>query len=270
MNKPKISIIMGVFNSKSTDLLKKSIYSIINQSYVNWELLICNDGSTDDTLEILKDIEKFDSRIKIIGYENNRGLNYALNYCIQQAKGEYIARQDDDDESEQQRLDCQVKFLDEYKKFHIVGSNATIVDDNGIIGEYKVPEQPQIKDFLWNSPFIHPSVMIRASAINEAGGYRIAKETSRCEDYDLWMTMYSMGFIGYNIQSNLYRYRMIHNPNKKYRSMKDRLNEAKVRAIGYHKLGILWKSLIYVVKPIMVGLIPSKLFVKIKSKQYYL
>ena len=74
----KVSVIMGVYNCKNEELLKKSVDSIINQTYKNWEFIICNDGSTNNTLEMLNEIAQKDSRIKIISYSTNKGLNYAL------------------------------------------------------------------------------------------------------------------------------------------------------------------------------------------------
>lgn len=264
---PKVSVIMGVYNCKDIEALNNSINSIINQTYNDWELIICNDGSTDNTLNILKKIEKKDKRIKLISYEQNRGLGYALNKCIEVSKGEYIARQDDDDISEINRFEKQVLYLDNNKYISIVGCTANVFDGENVWGKYKVPEKPNKKDFYWNSPFIHPSIMLRKKDIVKAGGYRIAKETRRCEDYDLFMRMYSLGMKGYNIQEELYKYKVT-NGNKKYRPMRYRIDEAKVRYIGYKKLGILFKGIPYIVKPIIIGLIPQFIFKKITQRQY--
>lgn len=106
----KVSVIMGVYNCKDKKMLKKSIDSIINQTYSNWEYIICNDGSTDNTLEELNKIVQVDSRIKVISYDKNKGLNYALNMCLKEAKGTYIARQDDDDISLKERFKNRLIF----------------------------------------------------------------------------------------------------------------------------------------------------------------
>ena len=71
---PKISVIMGVYNCKNIDALYRSVQSIINQTYKDWEFIICDDGSTDNTLNILKNVADLDKRIKIVGYEENKGL----------------------------------------------------------------------------------------------------------------------------------------------------------------------------------------------------
>lgn len=265
---PSVSIIMGVYNCKNYKLLDKSIRSILNQTFSDFEFLICNDGSTNDTLEHLKKIELEDSRIKVLSYEKNRGLNYALNTCLKEAKGKYIARQDDDDISKPQRLEKEYRFLENNDKYSIVGTLADVFDDDGIWGKYDNPQKPTKRDFYWNSPFIHPTVMIRKEAYDAVGGYRIAKETRRCEDIDLFMRMYAMGYEGYNIQECLYLYRMVNTPDEKYRPMKYRIDEAIVKYKGYKAMGNLLCGIPYVFKPLIVGMIPQKILYNIKKKMY--
>ena len=161
----EISVIMGVYNCKDFELLKKSVNSIINQTYTDWEFIICNDGSTNNTLNELNEISKLDNRIKIITYDKNKGLEYALNSCIEVAKGRYIARQDDDDESYPERFEKEIKFLNENPNYAWVGTIAYVYDGNGIYGVYDLPEKPEKKSFLWNSPFLHPSVIFRRDAL---------------------------------------------------------------------------------------------------------
>ena len=262
----KVSVIMGVYNCKSMERLQKSVNSIIHQTFTDWELILCNDGSTDDTLDRLKAVAT-DRRIRVISYEKNMGLAYALNQCIKISTGSYIARQDDDDISELNRLERQVDFMDEYPEYAVVGTNARVFDDFGFWGAYTNVEIPSKDSFLWNSPFAHPTVMMRRDELLASGCYRVAKETRRCEDYDLFMRMYAKGYIGYNIQEMLYQYRIV-NDNNKYRPMKYRIDEAQVRWIGYKSLGMLPKAFPYVVKPIVIGLMPQVVFKKIRKRQY--
>lgn len=264
---PKVSVIMGVYNCKDFQLLKKSIDSIIVQTFTEWEFIICDDGSTNATLQNLNEAALIDTRIKVISYKQNKGLAYALNQCIKVSRGEYIARQDDDDISEAIRLQEQVEFMNAHPEHAIVGTNARVFDDSGFWGTYTNVESPDKKSFLWNSPFAHPTVMMRRDALLKADCYRVAKETRRCEDYDLFMRMYALGYKGYNIQKMLYQYRIV-NDNKKYRPMKYRLDETKVRFIGYKKLGMLPSAWAYVLKPVVIGLIPQCIFKKIREKQY--
>lgn len=122
--------------------------------------------------------------------------------------------------------------------------------------------------FYWNSPFIHPSIMIRKEAYDSVGGYRVAKETRRCEDLDLFMRMYAKGYIGYNIQEYLYCYRMVNTPDIKYRPMKYRIDEAIVKYKGYKLMGNLFLGIPFVIKPILIGLIPQNILYLIKKKGY--
>lgn len=266
---PKISVIMGVYNCKNKKYLVESVKSIINQTFKDWEFIICNDGSTDDSLDFLYEISKMDNRINIITYEENHGLAYALNKCIENSKGEFIARQDDDDVSLPERFEKEINFLNNNINYDFVGTNAFVIDAfNNKWGNFENIENPIKETFFWNSPFLHPSIIFRRDALVKVNGYRIAKETKRCEDYDLFMRMYSLGMKGYNIQEKLYEYRIIIEPNKKYRPMKYRLDEAKVRLMGYYQMKVLFKGIPYIFKPIIIGLIPADIFNKIKKIQY--
>ena len=206
-----------------------------------------------------------DPRIKIIHNDRNYGLAYSLNHCVDVAKGKYIARMDDDDISDTNRLYQEVAFLEQNNKYAFVGCNAYVIDDKDIIiGHKKMIEKPSKNDFLFNSPFIHPTIMIRKSALESIGGYRVATETRRAEDYDLWMRLYEAGMNGYNIQEELFCYREDVLSLKK-RKYKYRIDEAVVRYIGFKKLGLFPRGLFYVIKPLFVGLLPSRLVQFIKK-----
>lgn len=264
---PTVSIIMGVYNCKDYSMLRKSVESVLQQTYEDYEFIICDDGSTNDTLKELEKIAQSDSRIKIISYDKNCGLNHALNCCLAESQGKYIARQDDDDISKPERLEKQVRFLDENPEYTIVGTCADVFDDKGIWGEYIVPEKPQKDDFLWNSPFMHPTTMMRKAELLW-GGYREAKETRRCEDYDLFMNLYAQGYKGYNIQEKLYYYRIVRDEKNKHRPMKYRVDEMIVRFRGYKNMGMLLKGMPYVFKPVIIGLIPQSVLKQIKQSRY--
>lgn len=265
---PKVSIIMGVYNCKNFALLRKSVDSILNQTFRDYEFIICDDGSTNDTLKELHDIAQQDDRIRIVSYKKNRGLNHALNMCLTDASGEYIARQDDDDISKPNRLEKQVEFLDVHPEYSMVGTCADVFDDKGVWGEYKLPEMPQKSDFLWNSPFMHPTIMMRRAELLSVGGYREVKETRRCEDYDLFMNLYAKGYKGYNIQEKLYYYRIVRDEKNKHRPMKYRVDEMIVRFRGYKNMRMLLRGMPYVFKPVIIGLIPQSILKQIKRSRY--
>lgn len=263
---PKVSVVMGVYNCKDKKALFRSVKSMINQTFTDWEFIIVNDGSYIDTTLALEDVAKLDHRIMITGYEDNKGLAYALNYGISIAKGEYIARMDDDDISRKDRLEKQVSYLDGHIAIDFVGSIANVFNKNGIWGVLKMPEYPSKKDFLWNIPFIHPSMVFRKKIFDNCK-YSTDKVNLRCEDYTLVMDLYSQGFKGYNFQEPLVDY-YVENGSKKYRPMKDRITEAVVRFRGYKKNGILLCGIPYIIKPLVIGLLPQYIFKLLKKFQY--
>ena len=112
--------------------------------------------------------------------------------------------------------------------------------------------------------------LIRTNILKNIGGFRVTKETRRAEDYDLFFRLYAKGYKGYNIQTVLFNYRInIENEkNKKYRPMKDRISEAKIRYRGFKSLNMSLVGVPFVLKPILIGLIPHKIFYKIRKRNY--
>ncbi|MDD2913253.1 MAG: glycosyltransferase family 2 protein, partial [Candidatus Pacebacteria bacterium] len=108
-NNPKISIIMPVYNVET--FLSEAIESVLNQTFYDFEFVIINDGSTDNSLEIIKNYEKKDSRIVLLDNKENLGITKSLNIGLNKARGEYIARMDGDDISEKERIEIQYDFL---------------------------------------------------------------------------------------------------------------------------------------------------------------
>lgn len=265
MKNVKVSIIMGVLNAQSRVI--EAIESIQKQSFENWEFIICDDGSTDDTYNVVCEIAKVDKRIIPVKNEKNMGLARTLNKCIELSNGEYIARMDDDDYSYSFRLERQVDFLDNNKDYDFVSSCVDIYDGNDVTHKETRPEFPTKEDFMWNSPFVHPATMFRAQKLKQVGGYRFAKETRRAEDYDLFMRMYSQGMKGYNFQTSLLRYYVNQEAMKK-RRYRYRIDEMKVRYKGFKLLNLGPKSMIYTVKPLIVGLIPKGSIIKLQKKYY--
>ncbi len=177
-----VSIGMGVYNG--SQFIEDAITSIIKQTYTNWELIIFDDGSTDDTLERIKSFD--DRRIKIFSDGRNKGLPKRLNECIELSRGFYFARMDGDDIMMPNRLETQVNYLETHKDIDVIGSLAIMIDDKTQVFAKKKKYVPQsLYDIIRSgSYFIHPTVMARLTWFKQhkydAGGYR-------GEDYDLWI-----------------------------------------------------------------------------------
>lgn len=265
---PLVSIIMGAYNESK--VIDKAIKSILNQTYTNWELIICNDCSIDNTKEIVLEYCEKDKRIKIINNKKNLGLAASLNRCLKYASGEYIARQDADDISLPNRLEEQVNFLKQNSTYDLVASQVNLCDkNNNVWGQIKYKEIPTKYDLIKGVCFVHPTVMVRREMYDNLKGYSVW--ALRCEDYDLWFRMYENGYKGYNLPKVLFNYYVDQSDYKK-RKYKYRIIESKVRFIGYNKLKLPHICMIYCLKPLIVGLVSNKLmylFHKRKFKHGY-
>ncbi|MGM0275390.1 MULTISPECIES: glycosyltransferase family 2 protein [Enterococcus] len=251
-----ISVIIPTFNAEKS--IKKAIDSILNQTYQNFEIIICDDCSTDGTWEILKELEETDSRIQIYQNEKNSKSAYTRNKAINKSSGKYIMQLDDDDYCHEERMEKQVLFLDNHPEYDFVGSNAYLWDQDGIYGELIIKDKPEINDLLKTSPFINPSVMFRKEALESVQGYRVSKETVRGQDYDLYLRLYVNGLRGYNIQEKLVYYYQDKNYYNKI-SWENRIGEFKFRYRNFKKLKLSPTQYIYIIKPLVALIVPRKI-----------
>lgn len=266
-DRPMISVIMGVYNQQNLDAFEQAVSSVLNQSYRNFEFLIYNDGSSiQEVNAYIEGLKERDPRIHVIDSRENHGLGYALNRCIDLAGGTYLARMDADDISYPNRFEEEIQFLEAHPEYMWCGSNCKLMDDDGVWGYGIRPENPGTEDYLKYSPYIHPTVMYRASLFKKVAGYAESKKTLRCEDYELFMRLFGLGYKGYNIQKALLNYRV---DRKAYhtRSWVNRFREGQVRYEGFRGLGILWpKGWIYIFRPLVSKFVPTTLTAKAKER----
>lgn len=260
----KVSIIMGIYNC--ADTLEEAIESILQQTYQNWELIMCDDGSQDNTYEIAKIFSKKYENIIVFQNETNMGLNYTLNRCLEKANGKYIARMDGDDISLPTRLEKEVAFLDQYKEYAIVSTNMIYFDENGEWGKSNMLEFPKKEDLVKATPFCHAPCMVRREAYKKVKGYSVENRLLRVEDYHLWFKMYSEGYKGHNLQEALYKMRDDRDATQR-RKFKYRINETYVKRLIMKKFGLSIKNIVYVVKPLIVGAIPEFLYEYLHKKK---
>ena len=255
---PTVSVIMGIYNCGGT--LGDAIDSILNQTYTDWELIMCDDGSTDHTYDVASYYAKqFPEKIILIKNEKNLGLNKTLNRCLSIAKGKYIARMDGDDVCAVNRFEKQIAVLEKEPMIAIVSASMDHFDENGNWGRQSHSMYPQKKDFLHGTPFNHAPCMVRKKAYDAVNGYSIEERFIRVEDYHLWFKMYKAGFVGKNIDEILYSMRDDRNAYSR-RRFKYRLNEAYVKRLAIKEFKLPISGYIYVLRPIIVGLLPSKLY----------
>lgn len=200
---PKLSVILPVYNGGS--YLHQAIRSVLGQTFADFECIIINDGSTDDSAAIIGGFK--DPRIIFIN-QTNQGLRGALNVGLAQAKGNFIARMDQDDISLPDRFAKQIEFLDTHPGHVLVGTTFAYIDDhNRVIGAFPaLLDDIEIKRELYTkTPFGHGTVMLRSTALKQ-GGYRYRQEAEHVEDYDLWLRFSTAGKYA-NLPEILYLWR---------------------------------------------------------------
>lgn len=255
--KPKISVLMGIYNC--ADTLDEAVSCIIKQTYENWELIMCDDCSTDNTYETALKIAAKDSRIKVIKNDINMTLAPTLNHCLDEATGEYVARMDGDDRCAPDRFELELKALIENPDYALVSCFMEIFDETGRVGHIRYKLTPEYKDFVKGSPFCHAGCMMRTDVLRNLGGYDTSDEVLRAEDFDLWVRMYEKGYKGMTLPLPLYSMRDDLNAYRR-RKFSHRFIEFKIRmrAIKVFKLSKV--NIIYALKPVIIAFIPKFLY----------
>lgn len=261
---PQISVIMGVrYQRTDLSLLKRSIDSILGQTYPYIEFLICENGSTGAAKQCLQNYVRQDRRIRLIPGKGAITLAEKLNRCLSNARSDYIARMDDDDWSAPKRLEKQMIALHEHPERAFVGCNANLLQNGETVGQRILPEYPTERDFLFVQPYLHPTLLFRKKALDAVGGYCTDRRCDGCEDYDLLLRIYQAGQVGFNLQESLLIYTLPDSgTHKPYRY---RWYEAQTRYVRFCSMGLLPAAWPYVVKPLAVGLLPNRLLQELKS-----
>lgn len=206
-----ISVVMPVYNSEK--YIREAIESILNQTYRNFEFIIINDGSSDNSLNIINEYASMDDRIVVIS-RKNMGLVYSLNEGIALARGKYIARMDSDDISLLNRFEKQISYMNQHGEVDILGTTMYFL--GGAQNEkkwfYKQFNDNNIEElFLDANSIPHPSVMFKKETIVKLGGYKNKYVTA--EDYDLWLRAIRYGYKIAKLDEALIKYRL-HNDSK--------------------------------------------------------
>lgn len=206
---PLVSVIMAVHNGAAT--VGEAIDSVSAQRFTRWELVMCDDGSTDATGAVLKAAqERFgEDRVKLLKNPKRMRLSHSLNCCLEVANGDYIARLDADDQMEPSRLALQVEFLEQNQQTDLVGTAMQRFDETGdtdiVMPRDLNPDANSLK--RRGVPFFHATVMARREVFTTLGGYTVSWRTRRAQDIDLWYRFFAAGFTGSNLPTPLYRAR---------------------------------------------------------------
>jgi len=261
----KVSVIMSVFNDEK--FVKAAVESVLSSTYSNFEFIICNDKSTDKSWEIVKAFT--DPRIKLIENEKNIKLAASLNRCLEIATGEYIMRMDSDDVCLPERMSLQVEYLDAHPEVAFCGGAATVIDEhNTPIRSFCHSENITLKDIFVCDSYIHPTVMLRKSALDTVGGYSTYKGTRRAEDVDLWCKLYKANLHGKNIGQIFILYRESTTILRKKRHFRDKVETYKLLRRWKKQLRLPFKYNFYCWRQILIGLMPKWIIMRIKIRKY--
>lgn len=201
-----VTIIMSVFNGAST--LERSLKSIMMQSFKDWDLVVVDDASMDNSLLILKRFASLDPRITILENKKNHGLAFSLNRAWRMSQGNLIARMDADDISLPTRLAQQSEYLLSHPEISVIGTGVILIDKNGTaLGTLSRPESNTelVSKMYRETPFFHPTVMMRRCVLEDLGGYD--ERFTVGQDSELWLRAYKK-FQFHNLKDPLLCYHL--------------------------------------------------------------
>lgn len=265
---PLISVIMPVYNAGN--FLGEAIDSILNQTYQNFELIIVNDASTDESAKVIREyVRMYPKKIIAIHLKKNinGGGDAAGNVGFALAKGEYVARMDSDDVAEPSRLEKQLRYMQIHKKIDVLGSCAEVINAKGdVIGEKNVPltHKAILQEFFTFHPMIHPTVMVRRSSVE--GNVLYSQELPSNNDYLTFFKLIMTGKKFANLPDKLLLYRL-HGTNDSLLKLKRNfINSLRTRYIAVTKLRYkpsLFAVLKLISQCIVVFVLPERVSVEI-------
>jgi glycosyltransferase EpsE len=254
MSEYKISVIMAVYNCAST--LQQALDSLYCQSYQNFKIILCDDGSTDDTLVIAEQNVANHKNVVLIKNETNKGLNFSLNHCLEYADTKYCARMDGDDISLPTRLEKEIVFLESNPEYAVVSTPMIYFDNDGDFRIGVGCGEISKMNFLHGTPICHAPCMFRTDAVKRVGGYADGEEYKRVEDYHLWFKLFSSGYKLFELDECLYKMRDDRNAKTRRRWI-GRKNTFKLMNKGFRMISLPWWSHIFSLRPIITYLLPD-------------
>lgn len=200
MDQVDVAVLLPVYNGGLE--VRQALDCLLKQTVQPAEIVAIDDGSTDETPEILSEYERKHETVHVLTHETNRGLPTALNTAIDATDQTYIARQDVDDRSRANRIEKQYQYVTDNPSVDVVGTAATVIDDGGtVLGTVYPPSDPSsVLDK--RNPFVHGSAMMRRKSVEDIGGYDPLFGYS--QDYDLWTRLDQAGYTLDSMRTILY------------------------------------------------------------------
>lgn len=256
---PLISVVMSVYNG--ADHVSVAIDSILTQDFKNFEFIIVDDGSTDETAAILAKYKARDPRVIVIS-QSNMGLTKALNNGIKEASGHYIARQDADDVALPHRLGTQLEFMEQNNDVVLCGANCVNVSQNQTRSHWGWEDDNTLSNTLYyKTPFAHSTAFIRKTALDKVGGYNERYKTS--QDTELWMRLAKCGRVSMIQEPLIERYVMVSSISvkRRWRQFFDALHARLAHAPPHKKVQVIIHSL----RSLAISFIPDHIIKCLKK-----
>ncbi len=229
---PKVTVVMSVYNGE--EYLKDAIESMLNQTYTDFEFVVVNDASTDSSRDIILSYSDF--RIRLIDNEVNVGLTASLNIGFALAKGEYVARMDSDDVSLPERLETQVKYMEQHPEVGVCGCWVKTIGMKHEVWEYPVTHDEIVSRLIFYNCMAHSAVLIRLSVLEK---YKLCynEDFYYAQDYELWIRIFEFSKLA-NIPEILLYYRLSNTQIGKKHSSRQQFFADKARKLFLSRLGI--------------------------------
>lgn len=256
-NHPRISVIMGIYNCAST--LPEALDSLLAQTYQNFKVIMCDDGSTDNTYEVAQSyVTRFPDKFILIKNEHNLKLAATLNHCLEHVDTEYVARMDGDDLCDPKRFEIQIDFLDKHPEYSHVSTSMKLFDESGFYGSTRISAaEPGKNQFKNGVPYCHAPSMFRKSTYDAVNGYTTESKVERMEDYYLWYKIHKAGLQGFNLDIPLYFMRNDKNAFAR-RPLKGRFKGFPLKVEVCKGLGIKFPYY-YAIRDVSKGFLPLSL-----------
>lgn len=246
---------MAIYNRAST--LPEAIASVFQQTYPNWELLLCDDGSTDETYQVAHAYAvQRPEQVILLKNAVNEGAAAARNRCLAAATGAYIAIMDSDDISLPTRLETEVAFLNQHPEYAVVGSAMIPFDETGDRGIRTMENEFSLHRLR---SCMHATLMARKEVFDALGGYSVSPKLRRGEDLEFWFRFSAQtSYLTFNLSEPLYKVR---EDKKAYarRTVRDGWTITRIYWNGYRLLGYPKKSYFQALKPLVSALLPKSL-----------
>ena len=255
-----ISILIPVYNSEK--YLESAINSIINQTHKKWKIIVINDGSTDNSAQILKKFKKkLGNKMLLLSNKKNKGIAYSLNKGLPLIKTEFFGRHDSDDISKNDRLEVLIKNLNKKPNYNFISSKMQSISDKKLIYPLsKFTKFPVYENFVKCLPFCNAPTVFRSSILKSNIRFNSSnKFRKRLEDYDFFFQCYQKGYFGFNISKVTYFVRQDLNYYKKINFI-DRLRETSLKFKIFKRFNLQYSLLHHVTMPILKIFIPRIFF----------